>query len=367
MSPFFDDLEAQLQTAARAQSPATNSRYRDGGRRWIGVALRAAPVGLAVLCALAIAVLAVVFVHHGRPGAVGRSATSSASSSSGPVQLLPLHPSPAERAELALIYGAQQTVNRSDQACQVALPDLGNPSRRPSLSEGSPSRSTLAALGVLRRPAVHSDKLPPRIIGAPPNQHAFPDGTIPPVKDVYVRYIRKARHRYGANYYVVPAGNINISEAIPTRCYDLQERVLATKLAHVSAPVRAGTLGLERRYLTQMRHNALPYPGVCLLAINGTGNGDGDCGAGGSLAQIKNGLAVSGGAPTGAEVYYGLAPDGVRRITFSFDSKYAHHPVTALVISNVFVVRNDRGRLGPIAREIWRAADGLIIKVIHQR
>ena len=58
---------------------------------------------------------------------------------------------------------------------------------------------------------------------------------------------------------------------------------------------------------------------ACSL-FNGTGNGDGGCGAGGSLAQIENGQAVSGGAPTGAEVYYGLAPDGVRSITFDFYS-----------------------------------------------
>jgi hypothetical protein len=260
------------------------------------------------------------------------------------VQLLPGHPSPTQRSELALIYGAQQTVNRSDRACQVPLPDFGTPGRRPSLSQASPGRSALAALSVLRRPAAASDKLPPRILGAPPNQQVFPNGTIPPAQDVYVRYIRKARHRYGANYYIVPAGNINFSQPIPARCHRLQQSALATGLAHIPDRVRAGTLSLERRYLAQMRHNALPYPRVCLLALNGTGNGDGGCGAGGSLAQIEHVQAVFGGAPTGAEVYYGLAPHGVRSITVSFDSKYVHHPVTALVINNVFIVRNGRGR-----------------------
>ena len=40
--------------------------------------------------------------------------------------------------------------------------------------------------------------------------------------------------------------------------------------------------------------------------------------------------------------------------------------MTALVISNVFIVRNYRGRLGPIAKEIWRDAHGQAIKVIHR-
>ena len=247
------------------------------------------------------------------------------------------------------------------------MPGFGYPGRRPSLSQASPDRSTLAALGVLRRPAVSTDKLPPRVLGASPNQQIFPEGTIPPVKDVYIRYVRKARHRYGANYYVIPAGDINVSQPIPARCYRLQQRALSAELAHVPTQVRTATLSLERRYLTQTQHNLLPYPGVCLLALNGTGNGDGGCGAGGSLTQIENGQAVAGDAPTGAEVYYGLAPDGVHSITFYFDSKYVHHPVTALVISNVFIVRNHRGRLGPIAKEIWRATDGRIIKVVHHR
>jgi hypothetical protein len=371
MSDYLDRLERELLAAGRRHRSDANAPGRSphapgpvGRVPGIAVVVRSVPIGLAVLCSLAIAVLAIVLAHPGRRGPI-RPPAGSAPSSSGPVQLLPLRPSPAQRTELALIYDAQQTVDRGDRTCRLALPDVGDPGRRPSLSQASPGLATLAALGVLRRPAVPTDKLPPRILGAPPNRLVFPNGTIPPAKDVYVRYVRKARHRYGANYYIVPVGNINSRQPIPARCYRLQHSALAAKLAHVPDPVRTGTLGLERRYLAQMRHNALPYPGVCLLGLNGTGNGGGGCGAGGSLAQIERGEAVAGGAPTGAEVYYGLVPDGVRSITFSFDSKYVHHPVTALVISNVFIVRNYRGRLGPIAKEIWRAADGRIIKVIH--
>jgi hypothetical protein len=375
MSDYLDRLERELLAAGRrsraraARSPRARQQPSGPASRRFGIraVLRSLPVALALLCSLAVVVLAVVLVHPSRRAPDGRSAGSPPPSSSGPVQLLPQHPSPAQRSELGLIFHAQGTVDRRDRSCRELPAEFGDPGRRPSLSQGSPGASTFAALGVLRRPAVASDKLPPRILGAPPHQQVFPNGTIPPVKHVYVRYVRKARHRYGANYYVVPAGDINLMPAIPVGCYRQQQRVLATELAHASARVRAGTLDLERRYLAEAQHNALPYPGVCLLALNGTGNGDGGCGAGGSLAEIENGQAVSGGAPTGSEVYYGLAPDGVHSITFYFSSKYVHHPVTALVINNVFIVRNYRGRLGPIAREIWRAPNGAIIKVIHHR
>ena len=79
MSPFFDDLEAQLLAAARAQTAGERAPVEPQGgidwRGWVAVVLRSVPIGLAVLCAVAIAVLAVVLVHHGRRGPVGRTRT----------------------------------------------------------------------------------------------------------------------------------------------------------------------------------------------------------------------------------------------------------------------------------------------------
>ena len=123
---------------------------------------------------------------------------------------------------------------------------------------------------------------------------------------------------------------------------------------------------MESLFLAQGRHNDLPYPGVCLIGINDTGNGGGGCDPGGSVSQIESGWVVSGGAPTGVEVYAGLAPDGVRSVTFFFHGHGQGHPRTALVINNVFILHNPRGRYGIIARMVWRAADGQIIKVIHR-
>ena len=127
---------------------------------------------------------------------------------------------------------AQTVVFLHDRTCGRPPAGIDDPGRTPSLSQGSPSASTLAILGVLRRPAVPSDRLPPRIIG-PPNRRVYPDGTVPPVKDVYVRYIRKARHRFGANYYLIPAGNVNLSAPQPEHCYREQHTALIRELPRI--------------------------------------------------------------------------------------------------------------------------------------
>jgi hypothetical protein len=267
------------------------------------------------------------------------------------------------------VFRAQATLARRDQACNSdrSPASLNDPGRRPSLSQAAPTAATLATLGVLRRPATASDKLPPRLIGAPPDQHAYPNGTIPPVKDVYIRYIRKARHRFGANYYVIPAGNINLFAPVPARCFAEQDATLRRELPTVPPRLRAGVLAFERRLVAQQRHNELPYPGVCLIAINDTGNGGGDCDAGGSLSQIESGTgAMPSSAPTGVGVLFGLAPDGVRSLTFEYNHHH-HRSVTVLAINNVFIIRR-KGlpNYGFPDTIIWRAADGHTIKVIHR-
>lgn len=380
MSSFFDDLESQLAGAARAQTAVRDARGRGrGGARqrrargggWIAATGRAVPIALAVMIALAISVLGVVLVHHGRVGGAPQVPTGPGPgpgpTSNGPIPLFPSKPTRVQERELAYVQQALNSVYRRDVAC---LPGASRssgdtPGRKPSLSQGSPAAATLTAFSVLRRAAVASDKLPPRLIGAPPDQQVYPDGTIPPVKDVYIRYVRQARHRFGANYYVVPAGDINLLIPAPARCFAKWRAALRTEETKAPADLSAGVAALGQTYLAALRHNALPYPGICLIAINDTGNGGGDCDAGGSLSQIENGNGeMPSGAPTGVGVVYGLVPDGVRTVTFEYQR---HRPVTALAINNVFIVRR-RGlpNYGFPNTIVWRAADGKIIKVIHR-
>jgi hypothetical protein len=263
------------------------------------------------------------------------------------------------------VFASQRQAVKTDPGCNLTSAYLGgNPARTANLTSGSPGGSFLGLLGLLRRPRTAADKLPPRTVGPPSHMQTYPNGAIPQVDHVYIRYIRFARHRYGANYYLVPAGNVNPLLPVPTRCVRAERAALRTMLPMIPTALRDGTVTLQGLWLREVEHNSLPYPGVCLIGVNDTGNGEGSCPPG-SIDDIEEGRAVAGGAPTGVEVYYGIVPDGVRGITFTFPSKYVHHPITALVINNVVIVRNERGRLGQIATETWHASDGHTIKVVH--
>jgi len=328
-------------------------------------------LGVSLLVVVLVAAGALTLTHRPTPhvpaGNASHGSSSPPPSSNGPIQLLPNNPNRTQRQEITYLYDAQNNAARRDQVCESdrSLAGVGNPGRRPSLSQADPSAATLAILGVLRRPAAPSDKLPPRLIGAPPHQHVYRDGTIPPVKNVYIRYVRKARHRFGANYYVVPAGDVNNLVPVPARCWAEQRAALRRELPIIPVRLRSGVLALEPLFVAQQRDNDLPYPGVCLIGINDTGNGGGGCDAGGSLTQIENGTgAMPSGAPAGVGVVDGLVPDGVRTVTFEYAR---HRPVTVLAINNVFIVRRQGlPNYGFPNTIVWRAGDGRIIKVIHR-
>jgi hypothetical protein len=77
-----------------------------------------------------------------------------------------------------------------------------------------------------------------------------------------VRYIRRARWRFGAGYYVVPAGDIDPIAPIPARCDAEQRRALEQELPTIPAKLRAGTLALEPLFLANQDYTNLPHPGV---------------------------------------------------------------------------------------------------------
>jgi hypothetical protein len=356
-------LERELLTAHRR----ANRRRRRffgvatlGGRfgmRWPTRTMAAVPIVLTVVVTLAVALVALA-VHHG--GSQSPQGGAPPPSASGP--LLPAHPSRRQQGELDYLFRANGAVQRRDPACQGVPPRLV----KPTLSQGFPSAALLSILSILRRAAGPGDELPPRITYNPYQRD--PNGTLPPVKDIYARYIRYARHRDGANYYLVPAGNVNYRGPVPARCYTEIRAALRRELPSIPASLRAGTLALEPRFLAQMRHDTLPYPGVCLLALNSTGNGDGGCGGGYRISDIEEGHTVSSGAPGGVPVVYGLAPDGVRSVTFYYPGRYPGHPLTVLVIANVFILHDTRDRLpnnGFPRKMVWRSASGQIIKVIE--
>jgi hypothetical protein len=150
---------------------------------------------------------------------------------------------------------------------------------------------------------------------------------------------------------------------MPERCYRELHAAIARELDRVPTKLRASTLKLEPRYVDQLRAQTTPGQGVCLLALNHTGNGDG-CSSGFTVAEIEAGHTLSSAGPTSVGVVYGVVPDGVRAVTL----RYRTESITVDAIKNVFIVKNPGQRLphdGFPHTIIWRGADNAIIKTIN--
>ncbi len=365
MTRFFDDLEAQLHTAARAQI-AVSSASRPRTRSRAGSSVRHIPVVLAVGTSILIAALALVLIRHNQPPTP--TPPPGGPAASGPPAFPTL--SPRQRKQIDYVMQADGTTARRGGVCAPLPRGIGDPGRTPTLSQRSPSAMTLAILGTLRRPQTSADHLPPREIWNGPHSkpRTYPYGTYPPVQGIYARYIRYARHRDGANYYLVPAENVNWRTPVPERCYQEQVTALRQELPQIPRNLRPGIFALQATYLAYERRSTEPYPGVCLSALNSTGNGDGaSCYA---LSDIEAGHTLSTGAPGGVPVVYGLAPDGVRSVTFYYRGRYPGQPLTALVISNMYILHDPRDRLpsnGFPTKLVWRATNGQVIKTITWR
>lgn len=357
MDDFANWLEHQLVDAGRRRPWRRRRPLPTAGvTRLAGHVV--VPVAGIVVAAL-VAVIAIAFLHH----RTGTGTGAPPPHPTTPAALLPANPTHTQHQEENDLYNAWEVVLRKDRGCSRAR----SSEAKPTLSQGSPGPQLLSLLSVLRRRATSADKLPARITYNPYQRD--PTGTLPPVQGIYVRYIRYARHRDGANYYLVPAENVNWMEPVPARCYTEQRAALHAALPGIPAHLRAGVLALEPRFVAQLQYNTSPHPGVCLLGLNDTGNGDGGCGLAATVTSIEQGYVIESGAPGGVPVVDGLAPDGVRSITFYYGGRYPGHPLTALVIDNVFVLHNPRDRLpdeGFPTKMVWHAADGHVIKTFNR-
>jgi hypothetical protein len=197
------------------------------------------------------------------------------------------------------------------------------------VDEGTPSRSLLSILGVLRRPAAHADALP---------RTDFDFFTIGVARvrgeEVFVRYVRRARVIGNTSYYLIPS--------VFTGC---------------------GVLKLTGEGITLW---AAQKP-------NGSGSGGGHADAG----RIEQGKAYL--TPSGASTHTTIAmliPDGVATVTLEYPpgavggSNYTHAPAfttTAHVVQNLLVVTVPRGghRFMTPMTMTWRAANGTTVKTFH--
>jgi hypothetical protein len=192
--------------------------------------------------------------------------------------------------------------------------------------KGTPSHALLSILGVLRRPATPADTLPGSMKRAIIQTAGFTG------REVYARYIRRARVVSGVSYFVWPL--------LVTAC---------------------GQLGKFARGRETM-----------VIAHDGGGGGAGDA------ATIEQGTTLAGGTGTfGQSTINGLVPDGVATVTLrypagkigGFDRSHAAaFTTTVKIVGNLLVATIPRGgnRLTAPMTMIWRGADGHVVKTLNR-
>jgi len=370
MSKFFEELEAQLHAAARAQTgeepPITEqSRPRHGWLRSWG---RAVPVALAVAVTAAVVVVALTVQGRRAPHAPSTSAAAAGSApnrppAGGATETIPTgasvagmqlvgtlgHLSAEQQHELSAYIERTQVEAMKTSACHP-------PSPKPTLSESSPSAGLLSALGILRRPASRSD-LPSVPHSATPLYPAE-------VQDIYVRYVRHAQVTAGFSYYVIPAARLLQDPQSTPRCQARQVALLRGELPHIPANQRASTLALQARWLALFAPTGQPAEGVCLMAFAASGAGGGSCTT--AVQAERGGLLESNGS-----TFSGVVPDAVATVAVHYPAGNgaAAQTFTSHVVGNVFAVRipglTPGG--GPPPKIIWRSASGQVIKTIPTR
>jgi hypothetical protein len=360
MTRFFEDLEAQLHAAARAQTGAGGEPDppRRGG--WLRRVARSAPVAVAIVITVAVVVVALTL--HGRHHAATPHRTASAAHRAA---------KPAARqGSSSVSFGtsvagvATPVSPRQAQAFKFITPIdvkvLGSKACRlpkappTTFSQGSPSAALLSLLGVLRRPATPQDKL--TVPGVPRGIYPVPG------QDVYVRYVRRARVTDGVSYYVIPVGRMLELPETSQRCVAAQENALRNRLAQIPAAERALTVAFQQQLLSQQlrTQKRAQQEGVCLMTV-GANQGGGACGY--SLSEIEHGGSLQSTGPD----WSGVVPDGVASITLRAPARKGIPAldVTSDVVGNVFVVHATSAQVMQDApTEIWRSAQGTIIKTI---
>jgi hypothetical protein len=285
------------------------------------------------LVALAVAALAVGLLH-----------SASSRPAGGP---------PAGTPFSQLTPGQQRVVHNDLQAVFIPSPHPCDTVRhRPSKTAGLgiPPTPLLATLGVLRRPPTAADTLP----------HKGPS----PPRNIYRRYVRRARVAFGAAYYVIPTFTTT-SLVDPARCV----KVLARRFDHELQRVPAALTPAFRQQFEGLIANVRPREVVYLSALASHGSG---WAFAVSATQIHQGSAISTNPVT--PTISALVPDGVTRVTIHILARRANAGTPRVVTVNSRVVRNVVVASPPpgyksfaaVRSWVWHGRDGQTIKTIPQ-
>jgi hypothetical protein len=286
--------------------------------------------GLALAASIAI-VVAVVLIAVGVRG----SAPTAPPAGSGP-HLPPLTAAQHRRVS-RIVKGIMQPV---PQSCQH------HPRRHPSISNGSPDRTILSTLGVLRRKATPADNLD--------NLDNFP--VLNTARGIYVRYVRLARTYRGTRYYLVPAADTGAPSA---RCGAEELQRLETMLPRIPRQLRAAV----QQAVSRNAQATMPHEGVMFFSLGPDSGGD----SGTTIQNIRRcGGDVGGYGGPSHRPLSEIIPDGVTSVTATFapQPQSAHLSVTARPVNNVLVLRVPNGSINGLVSMVWRSSSGRVIRTV---
>jgi len=335
----------------RATPPHSRSARTSGGARPVRSARARNIIGaLAVSLSVGVTVAVVAIVISLGHGPGPRSASPGGSGG------VPPDPSSAPGYDQVsqYIFRAQMTANRHDPGCLVGS---NAPPRHPMISDGRPSQAMLDAFAIFRRPQQPTDRLPRGAVSGA-------GGT---VRGIYVHYIRRAQHRYGGAYYLIPAADVNAGSRVPARCFTEQATALQQQLPHIPPQLRRRAARLDAESIAYQRYRQQHPSGICLSHLNNQGDGGGGCGA--TLIDTENhpGLGLSQGDSQSGSINAGIVPDGIASITYRY-AKTRHSrafTITVAVINNLVVYKTPRGANSARVSLTLRAASGTVIRTLH--
>jgi hypothetical protein len=369
-----DQLERQLRASVAQHRTDRGHAFRPPRWSW-SRGLSALIVAATTAVAIAVAVVALVSLHHGKPPS-SKPVVSATTKPSRPGPR-PRDPGPIPRnVDDAAVANAWNTAWRQDPTCRPgagAGPGAG-------VSTGTPSATMLSALPILRRPPTSADRLPA-------NLYIHDDGRLKVLLgaqggDVYIRYVRRVRVAEGRTFYLVPVTKIGRPPLPPVaanHCYQLEVAALAAELPNVPSAKRAPTRRYGDAEFALGRYNletSTVHDGVALMEQNVNGGGGGGGGVQ-SLASIQQGGQLGGGGggkPFTPIIMDGIVPSGVATVTLQFPAtRYRSRRLPALnatgnVTDNVFIIPIptlfERGAWPSTA--IWRSSSGRVIKTVNE-
>jgi hypothetical protein len=249
-------------------------------------------------------------------------------------------PPPGSSREEYRDYYARQLVDtvanrvERDRACRLRSPAHGPVSGPPSTT----FRNTIAAL---RRPAQPNETVDYDTL--------FRPGPLP---TFYAGWTRVLTAADGTSFTLFPIRDLSSSKPRPARCVVRLRAVFRGAVAHRSAAFRRAAKKALRfeitEYWSPRRREGL------LLDIGGTG------GPAASLAILRRGgvmMTTSGPASR----FYELVPDPVATVEFTIAAGGSDERVSVPVHDNLVAVPEG---LSFWARQVWRAADGRVIRVL---